>query len=158
MTSPMMPWNRPAATPKQPLSLLGTLEAQQEMSWTCTPEHAPDALDRTVITSVEEAAARLDRFASWIAEAFPETAQSPHPGRIESALEPIADTQDYVSSLKASPCPVSCGSNAMTAFPSAVPSKPAVVSMRFSALRRTTLPLNNALTSPCPLPLPATSA
>ena len=99
MTSPMMPWNRPAATPKQPLSLLGALEAQQEMSWTCTPEHAPDALDRTVITSVEEAAARLDRFASWIAEAFPETAQSPHPGRIESALEPIADTQDYVSSL-----------------------------------------------------------
>ena len=105
MNSPMMPWDRPATPPKQPLSLLGALEAQQEVSWACNPDHVSDARDATVIASVEEAAARLDRFAPWIAETFPDTAQPPRPGRIESALEPIPDTQSYVAELMDLPLP-----------------------------------------------------
>ena len=105
MNSPMMPWDRPATAQPQALSLLGALESQQEMSWVCTPEHAPDALDPAVIASVEEATARLDRLAPWIAQTFPATAQEPHPGRIESALEPTPDTQTYVTELMGFPLP-----------------------------------------------------
>lgn len=89
-----MPWDRPAGPPKQPLSLIGALSAEQEISWMRTPEHA---LDHDVQAAVDDAADRLDRFAPWVADHFPDTESEA--GIIESALDAVPDTQAYISSL-----------------------------------------------------------
>jgi len=90
-----MPWDRPAHPPQtapQPLSLLDGIALSHEISWTPTPETtlAPD-----VVTAVEEASARFDRFAPWVAEHFPETVD----GTIESPIQHVPETRDLLSRL-----------------------------------------------------------
>ena len=88
-----MPWDRPAhPTPAQPqpLSLIDGVTRGHEVSWTPTPE---TTLDPDVVKSVEDAAARFDRFAPWVAEHFSGN------GVIESELQPVAETRGYLNRL-----------------------------------------------------------
>jgi len=87
-----MPWDRPAhpATP-QPLSLISGITHQHEISWTRTPDSR--ALAPDIIRAVDEAAARFNRFTPWVAENFAGN------GIIESDIQPVPETQDYVARL-----------------------------------------------------------
>ena len=91
-----MPWDRPAHpadSRPQPLSLIDGLSHQHELSWARTPDFG--ALDPDVAAAVDEAAARFDRFAPWVAEHFPETGD----GVIESDIQHVPETKDYVARL-----------------------------------------------------------
>lgn len=87
-----MPWDRPAhpATP-QPLSLISGITHQHEISWTRTSDSR--ALAPDIIRAVDEAAARFNRFTPWVAEHFSGN------GIIESDIQPVPETQDYVARL-----------------------------------------------------------
>lgn len=91
-----MPWDRPAhpaASQPQPLSLIDGLTQQHELSWARTPDSG--SLTPEIAALVDEAAARFDRFSPWVAEHFPETGN----GVIESEIQHVPGTQDYVARL-----------------------------------------------------------
>ena len=87
-----MPWDRPAHPTPAPLSLPDAISRSQEVSWTPAPG---SALDPDVVSAVEGAAARFDRFKPWVAEHFPETGD----GTIESEIQPVPETRDYLNRL-----------------------------------------------------------
>lgn len=87
-----MPWDRPAHPTPAPLSLPDAISRSQEVSWAPAPG---SALDPNVVPAVEGAAARFDRFKPWVAEHFPETGD----GTIESEIQPVPETRDYLNRL-----------------------------------------------------------
>ena len=92
----IMPWDRPAQpapSQPQPLSLIDGLTHTQEISWARTPDTAE--FDPEISAAIEEAAARFERFAPWVAEHFPETEN----GIIESAIQHVPETKNYVAEL-----------------------------------------------------------
>ncbi|WP_369958902.1 D-serine ammonia-lyase [Pseudomonas benzenivorans] len=89
-----MPLGKPLATWCQDYPLIARLVALQPLSW-FNPGIAPvaEALGDVGLSraDVDDASARLARFAPYIAQAFPETAASG--GIIESPLVPVAQLQ-----------------------------------------------------------------
>ena len=59
------------------------------------------------MADIEDAAARLERFAPYLCRVFPETAES-H-GIIESAVRPIPAMQKVLEELRTPPSPGRCG-------------------------------------------------
>lgn len=102
-----MPWDRPTSPlpgPNQPESLIDAIAAEQEVSWARDAALGPAALDPEIVHAVHDADQRLERFAPWVAQHYPETTQLPiasefRDGIIESPVEECLETQRYLSSL-----------------------------------------------------------
>lgn len=80
------------------MGILENLQAERPLTWL---REAGEALDPGIAAAVDEARARLDRFASWVAQRYPETGS----GRIESALEPAPETQQLLNATLATDLP-----------------------------------------------------
>nr|VDG62770.1 threonine dehydratase [Streptococcus thermophilus] len=92
-----MPWDRSACPPPRALSLIDALRATHEISWA---RNTTLELDADTVAAADEAADRFDRFAPWVAEHYPETRAGSGgfgPGIIESPVEEVPDTKDYLS-------------------------------------------------------------
>lgn len=80
------------------MGIVEKLQAETPLTWL---REAGDTLDPGIAAAVEEARTRLDYFAPWVAQRYPETGS----GRIESALEPAPKTQQLLNATLATELP-----------------------------------------------------